>query len=45
MLLDLLILVGDFVLDALFGWRLISGSGSKPRTEMIEQGSKKGGAK
>jgi hypothetical protein len=41
MLVDLLILLGDLALDALSGWFHIYGSGSKPRAEMIKQGSKK----
>ncbi len=41
MLIDLLILLGDFACDVLCG--LFSGGGAKPRIdEMIKQGSKKG---
>jgi hypothetical protein len=44
MLVDLLIHLADFVLDALLGWRFYSGSEYKQRAEMIKQGSQKDGA-
>jgi hypothetical protein len=45
MLLELLVDLADFVLQALFGWRFYSGSECKQRAEMVKQGSQKDGGK
>jgi len=45
MLVELLLTLADFVLEALFGWRFYSGSENKQRAEMIKQGSRNDGAK